>query len=739
MEQKNELIHLDGTVEEIVYSGQDDNYRVLAMDVGGEFLSVVGDLGDIDIGERVSMYGDYVDHSKYGRQFKVEMFERSLPDDTESMITYLASGAIRGVGKGLAKEIVKAFGEKTFEILEKDPMRLASIKGITAEKAAAIGKQFREKAGLRNVMTFFSKYSVSQRAVSAAWKEFGNETVSYVSANPYILCREPVNLRVTDADKISVGLDFPLDSEERVLAIIIEILRRETTEGHCCMRESDLCTAAEYGYEVSGSTYYKALESGISSHELVTCDIYESRVIYLEEYYRAETYVSEKIAEMVKRGKSGGNTDFSDEIAAIEEEKNITYNTLQRESINGCMNNHVFILTGGPGTGKTTTLNCVIELCKRRKLRIKLAAPTGRAAKRMADLTGAQAQTIHRLLEVDFTTGLSVFRHNEENPLDCDVVIIDEMSMVDMLLFESLLRALRTSTRLILVGDSNQLPSVGAGNVLHDLIGCGGIPAVQLEEILRQAEKSLIVTNAHSIIHGEMPILDNLKSDFFFMPTSSDDETLELVADLCSRRLPQAYNYDPLDDIQVLALSRKEEIKVGTPELNKRLQNVLNPPDFNKGEYKLSNRIQLRVGDKVMQIRNDYNVEWTCGTEKSTGIYNGDIGKIVRADRENHCCEIDFEGRRAVYDSSMLHNIELAYAVTVHKSQGSEYPAVILALTPGMPRLSYRNLLYTAVTRAKDILIIAGSRNKIAEMVRNDHRSRRNSCLMLMLQDRLDD
>lgn len=738
MEQKDEMTRLNGTVEGIVFSG-DDAYRVLDMDVNGELLSVVGELGDVDIGETLSMYGDYTTHPKYGRQFRVEMFERSLPEDINSIITYLASGAITGVRKTLANEIVKKFGEKTFEILEKDPAQLSSVKGITPEKAAKIGKQFREKAGLRNIMKFFSKYQLSQRTVSAVWKEFGNETVSCVSENPYVLCREPVNLKVTEADKISAGLDFPLNSGERVLAVIIEILRRETNEGHCCMRESDLCRDAEYGYNVSESTYYKALESGINNNELVSCDIYDSRMIYLEEYFRAETYVSEKIAEMVKRGKKGGNTDFYDEITAIEEEKNITYNTLQRESISACMNNQVFILTGGPGTGKTTTLQCVIELCAKRNLKIRLAAPTGRAAKRMSDLTGAYAQTIHRLLEVDFTTGLSVFRRNEENPLDCDVVIIDEMSMVDLLLFESLLRALRSSTRLILVGDSNQLPSVGAGNVLYDLIGCGMIPEVQLVEILRQAEKSLIVTNAHSIIHGEEPILNDVKSDFFFMPTANDAETLDLVADLCGRRLPKAYGYDPLDDIQVLALSRKEDEIIGVPELNKRLQTVLNPPDFNKREYKVSKKKQLREGDKVMQIRNDYNVEWESGKEKSTGIYNGDIGKIVRVDNANHCCEIDFEGRRAVYDSSMLQNIELAYAVTVHKSQGSEYPAVILALTSGMPSMSYRNLLYTAVTRAKDILIIAGSRRKVAEMVRNDRKSRRNSCLMSMLQDKLND
>ncbi len=731
MEQKKELIHLKGNVEDVVFSNPDNGYIVLSMDIDGELQDVVGNMGDVRAGERLSMYGEYVNSSKYGQQFKVEIFERTLPDSIDSIRKYLGSGVIKGVGPSLAGKIVKAFGAESLDIIESDPLRLTSINGISAERAKVIGQEFRNITGLRNVMTFFSKYSVPHYVISAAWRSYGTELIRAAKDNPYCLCSPDINLRFDFADKIAEDLGFPFDSEERAYAAIIEVMRISADNGHCCIRESDLCDEVTRRFNISESLYYSALEFAKSSGVVVSSEIYDAHYIYLERYYRAENYIAEKIAEMVKL--DGKNTvEFSEEISSIEREKGIEYEELQREAINACMNDHVFILTGGPGTGKTTTLNGVIELCRRHRVRLKLAAPTGRAAKRMADLTGARAQTIHRLLEVDFKAGDNAFKRNEENPLECDVIIIDEMSMVDTLLFESLLRAMRSSTRLIMVGDSNQLPSVGAGNVLHELIDSGIVPSVQLEEIFRQAAQSLIVTNAHSIIHGDMPELKDKTNDFFFMRTGSEEETLRLVLDLCRERLPKAYGYDPMDDIQVLCLSRMGT--VGTGMLNQQLQVDLNPPRGNKGEFKFMDTL-LREGDKIMQTKNDYDIEWRRGAEKSHGIYNGDIGKIVRTDRLNQRCEIDFEGRRAIYDGEMLKKIEHAYAVTVHKSQGSEYPAVILPLPVGMEKLSYRNLLYTAVTRARERLIVIGSERKVAEMVRNDRRSKRFSCLKSMLED----
>ena len=722
------MSHLQGSVEDVVYYNEDSGYIVLGMDVNGALVTAVGTMGDVREGESLSMYGEYVTNAKYGRQFRVDFFERSLPtDDTDAVRKYLGSGVIKNVGPSIAAKIVTAFGSKTIDILENDPLQLASIKGINAERAKLIGQEFRSISGLRKVMTFFSKYSVPHYVVAAAWKSYGTDLIRAVKDNPYCLCGGGVDMKFADAEKIAEDLGFPKDSEERAFAGIIAVLKSAAEDGHCCLKESELYDSVTRNLVIGDKTYYSALEFAKSGGDIVYSDIYDSHYVYLTEYYTAEKYIAERLSDMIKR--DGDDTvDFSDEIAAIESENGIEYEAKQREAINACMNDHVFILTGGPGTGKTTTLNGVIELCKRRRLRIKLAAPTGRAAKRMADLTGAQAQTIHRLLESDGNT----FRRNEENPLVCDAVIVDEMSMVDCLLFASLLRALSSRTRLILVGDSNQLPSVGAGNVLRDLIDSGRAPKVELKEIFRQAAQSLIVTNAHSIIHGDLPELYNREKDFFFMKSESEENSLRLVLELCRTRLPKAYGYDPLDDIQVLCLSRMGT--VGTGNVNRELQLALNPPGKNKREMNFMGTL-LRDGDKIMQTQNDYDVEWQRGTEKSHGIFNGDIGKIVDTDKVNQKCEMDFESRRAFYGGDMLKKIEHAYAITVHKSQGSEYPAVIILLPNGMDRLSYRNLLYTAVTRARERLIIIGTENKIAGMVHNDRRKERYSCLRPMLED----
>lgn len=735
MEQQQEnLLHISGSVEDVIYYNEESGYIVLDMDVGGSLVTAVGNMGDVREGECLSMYGEYVTNQKYGRQFRVDIFERSLPDNTDAVRKYLGSGVIKGVGPSMAGKIVTAFGSKTLEILENDPMQLTSIKGINAERAKIIGQDFRNITGLRKVMTFFSKYSIPHHVISAAWKLYGNDLIRAVKDNPYCLCSGGVEMRFSDAEKIAEDLNFPRDSEERAFAGIIAVLRSAADDGNCCIKESELYDSVTRNLVIGDKTYYSALEFARSSGDIVSSDVYDAHYVYLAKYYRAEKYIAEKLSEMIKRD-SEDMVDFSDEISAIASEKGIEYEALQCEAINACMNNHVFILTGGPGTGKTTTLNGVIELCRRRRLRIKLAAPTGRAAKRMADLTGASAQTIHRLLEAEksaFAAGGNTFKRNEENPLVCDAVIVDEMSMVDLLLFESLLRALKSSTRLILVGDSNQLPSVGAGNVLRDLIDSGIVPMVQLKEIFRQAAQSLIVTNAHSIIHGELPVLNNRENDFFFMKSESEENSLRLVLDLCKTRLPKAYGYDPLDDIQVLCLSRMGT--VGTGNVNRELQIALNPPGKDKREMNFMGTL-LRDGDKIMQTMNDYSVEWRRGAEKSHGIFNGDIGKIVDTDRINQRCGIDFEGRRTFYSGEMLKQIEHAFAITVHKSQGSEYPAVIIPLPNRMDRLSYRTLLYTAVTRAKQTLILIGTENKVAEMVYNDRRKERYSCLRPMLED----
>ena len=732
--QNEKMKCLTADVEDVVYYNEESGYIVLDMSIDDSLFTAVGNMGDVREGERLTMYGDYVTNQKYGKQFKVEIFERSIPRDVTAIRKYLGSGVIKGVGPSAAKKIVDAFGEQTLEILENDPVQLASIKGIPADKAKLIGQEFHNITGLSKVMTFFSKYNVPHYVTSSAWKFYGADLIRAVQSNPYCLCESGIDLSFKDAERIASDMNFPVDSEERVFAGIMWGLHVYADDGNCCVRESDLANFVTQNLFVGDKLYYSALQYAESRGAVVNSDKYDTRYIYLSEYYNAENYIADKLSEMIKRGSE--TVDYSVEIAGIEQANGIEYDDMQKRAITACMNEHVFILTGGPGTGKTTTLKALITLMKQRHMKIKLAAPTGRAAKRMSDLTGAPAQTIHRLLEVDFAAGGSSFKRNEQNPLDCDAVIIDEMSMVDAVLFASLLRALKSRTRLIMVGDTDQLPSVGAGNVLHDLLQSGKVPSAELTEIFRQAAESLIILNAHSVIHGEMPDLRDKTRDSFFMYSDNDLDSLRLTVDLCKRRLPEAYGYDPLDDIQVLCLSRIGT--VGTESVNRELQAALNPPAMNKREMLLFEKTILRDGDKIMQTKNDYDAEWRRGAEKSHGIFNGDIGKIIDADRTNRRCEIDFEGRKAHYDAEMLKKIEHAYAVTVHKSQGSEYPAVILLLpNPNtMYRLSYRNLLYTAITRAKKTLIIIGTDVKIQQMISNDRKAERFSCLAPMLEDR---
>ena len=730
-ENENKLKCLTADVEDVVFFNEETDYIVLDMSIGDSLFTAVGNMGDVREGERLTMYGDYITSTKYGKQFKVEAFERTLPQDVTSIRKYLGSGVIKGVGPAMAKKIVDAFGENTLEVLENDPVQLSSIKGIHADRAKQIGMEFHNITGLRKVMTFFSKYSIPHYVISAAWKLYGTDLIRAVESNPYCLCEKGTDLSFKDAEIIARDMKFPTDSEERIYAGIIWALREYANDGNCCVRESDLANYVTQNLLISDKLYYSALQYAESRGDIVNTDKYDTRYVYLSEYYGAECYIAEKISEMIKHGTE--YADYSSEIAGIEQENGIEYDDMQKEALTVCMNEHVFILTGGPGTGKTTTLKALIALFKRRHMKIKLAAPTGRAAKRMADLTGASAQTIHRLLEVDFAAGGNSFKRNEENPLDCDAVIIDEMSMVDVLLFASLLKALKSRTRLIMVGDTDQLPSVGAGNVLHDLLKSGKVPSVELTEVFRQAAESLIVLNAHSIIHGKMPELNDKSKDFFFMYSANESDSLRLAVSLCKKRLPDAYGYDPLDDIQVLCLSRIGT--VGTENVNRELQAALNPPSKDKREMLLFEKTILRDGDKIMQTKNDYDVEWRRGAEKSHGIFNGDIGKILTTDRVNKRCELEFDGRKAVYDGDMLKKIEHAYAVTVHKSQGSEYPAVILLLPNQLYRLSYRNLLYTAITRAKKTMIVIGTDTKIEQMVHNDRRAERYSCLAPMLED----
>ena len=733
MQGENELQILQGVVEEVIYKNPDNGYIVIALDVDGAPETAVGTLGDIVEGETIKLRGNYIASAKYGRQFKAETCERTLPTTSPEIRRYLGSGIIKGMGPAMAKKIVAVFGEESLDIIENDPMRLAEVNGISQDKALYISHEFRKLNGIKSIIEFLQKYDISPVTASLVWKIHEGSSVIAVKQNPYILCDDGIDVDFTVADRIAYDLELDMYSTERIKAGIAYVLRENAFAGHTCLPKERLMERVCSALGVSEDDFDTALYKGVKENKLAFHITEKRTYVFLAEYYHAEMYIAAKLAIMLKLS-APLEKDFSEEIAGVEWTENIQYEDLQKAAINAAMGNNLFILTGGPGTGKTTTLNAVIQLCQSKRKRLCLAAPTGRAAKRMSDLTGQPAKTIHRLLEVDFSKENKLrFKHNELNPLKADVIIIDEMSMVDTLLFEALLRAIKPESKLIMVGDSNQLPSVGAGNVLRDLISSGLIPTVELKEIFRQAAESLIVTNAHKIVNGEAPDLDERKKDFFFMYTMSDEDTARLVVDLVRTRLPKSYGYSPVDDIQILSPTKMGA--AGTKELNRSLQLALNPPARNKKEIRFFD-VVFRLGDKVMQVKNDYDVAWKKGGESGLGIFNGDIGIIIDVDAHNGIMKIDFDGRIAVYTFEMLNKLEHAYAVTIHKSQGSEYKAVVMPLTAVSEQLLYRNLLYTGITRAKENIILIGQKPVVGRMVQNDRKTLRYSCMKRMLEEK---
>ncbi len=728
MEEKP--LHIEGTVENILYKNELNGYAVVDIDAGGELITAVGDLGDVEEGEGLILEGQYINHKKFGTQFRADYCERKLPDTVVNIEKYLASGAIKGIGPALAKRIVNVFGAQTLDIMENNPHRLSEIKGISSSKCEEIAAETRKLFSLRCIMTFLQKYDVKSQYAMNTYKKFGTDAIELMKLNPYILCGDSIELDFTKADTIALDLRIDRNSEKRIIAGIQYILKANSAIGHTCLPLSVLSVKSIRALEIGESDFYAAYNTALEEHELFEYWKNEREYVYLPDYYYAEQFIADRI-NILKDFTSPEDFNYDILIDIEEEEHNIKYEKIQRQAITSAVSRGLMILTGGPGTGKTTALNAIISIFEKQGRKVLLAAPTGRAAKRMSDLTGKEARTIHRLLEVVYDAGGKLtFAHNENNPLECDVIVIDEMSMVDVVLFEKLLRALRLGCRIIMVGDSDQLPSVGAGNLLSDLIECGIVPVVALKEIFRQAQQSCIITNAHKIVSGEYPDLTQKNNDFFFFKRSDYAKSAELLAELAEKRLPKAYNINPVDDIQILCPSRKGTL--GTVELNKLLQEKLNPPSRKKSEHKGYMYI-FREGDKVMQTKNNYDIVWRKDDEQGTGIFNGDIGRIVSINSMDKLAVIDFDGRNAVFTFDQLPQIELAYAITVHKSQGCEFEIVIIPIMDGFSKLSYRSLLYTAVTRAKKMLIIIGQEEEIQKMVDNNRSARRYTCLKKML------
>lgn len=724
-------VELSGSVEDVIYKNADNGYTVINLGCDEGLIAVVGNLGDVNEGERLSLRGGWITSPKYGRQFKAAMCERSMPETESEISAYLGSGVIKGLGPAIAKKIVKQFGTEALDIIDNDCMQLTVIKGITSDKALYISNEYHKITGVNEVIKFLGEYNFGPAHAISVWSAFEHDSIKQIKTNPYILCTSGIDIDFRSVDRMAADLGFDAENSDRVRAGIVYVLHENANAGHTCLPTEKLRESVCDNLGIERRQFESCLDDCEEKDWVVRITLGKREFVYLPEYYLAETYIAKKLAFML-RTSAQYEKDYSDEIRGVEFSENIQYEDLQRAAISACLTGSVFILTGGPGTGKTTTLNGVIKILKAQKKRILLCAPTGRAAKRMSDLTGEPARTIHRLLEVDFNAkGELKFKRNETNPLPADVVIADEMSMVDALLMCSLVKAIKPTSKFIMVGDSNQLPSVGAGNVLKDLIASHYIPSVELKEIFRQAAQSLIVTNAHRIVNGEFPVLDDRQNDFFFMNKSLESDIAGLVIQLAKQRLPDTYGFSPIDDIQVLCPTKMG--MAGTKELNKQLQSALNPPSQNKAELKFFDII-FRTGDKVMQTKNDYDVLWTKNNEKGSGIFNGDIGIIRSVDRFSQNVTIDFEGRVAIYTSEMLRRLEHAYAITIHKSQGSEYDAVIIPITAFTHNLLYRNLLYTGVTRAKKMIIVIGTKELVKTMVDNNRKMLRYSLLRPLLE-----
>ena len=723
-ETGNGMLELCGSVEHVVYHNDKNQYTVLEMAAGNELVTVVGSFPFVSEGEELRVYGTWSSHPSFGDQFKAETFERARPATTAAMLKYLASGAVKGIGPATARRIIETFGGQALEVIENEPERLAQIKGITPDKAKEISEELKRVYGIRELMAFLGAYGVRPEEAVLVWKQFGQGSVSCIQEDPYCLCGEGMDISFDIADSIAESMEKPRDDLGRVQAGVLYVLRHNLNNGHTCLPSEKLCQASAQLLGVELEMAQDALYTLCEGFHTM-CENFEGKdYIFLQRQHLSEEYTAARMKAMLRMPPAPiGGADI--QIQAIEEGRGIRYADKQKEAVRAALEQGVLILTGGPGTGKTTTLNAIIHILKVSGERVFLAAPTGRAAKRMSELTGEEAKTIHRMLQVDWDEQDNpVFTRNERNPLECDCLVIDELSMVDSYVFESVLRALPLSCRLILVGDSDQLPSVGAGTVLGDLIASGLFPTVQLKEIFRQSMESLIVTSAHRIVEGKLPEMKRRDSDFFFMSREDPAEAARLIVSLCAQRLPKSYGYSSVSDIQVLCPGRKGEL--GTVELNKLLREAINPPSKEKAEVKI-NGVLFRLGDKVMQIRNDYNLPWTRDDDTGgEGVFNGDMGVVTAIDKPGGVLHVRIDDKDVLYDFEHASSeLEPAYAVTVHKSQGNEFTAVIIPVLRPPFQLCYRNLLYTGVTRAKQLLILVGQQATVSAMIENDRKTRR--------------
>ena len=719
-ESEKELLSIEGSIEKIIYQNEENGYTVCELLAPSDELFVlVGTMPYLCEGETIAALGDWTTHPTFGTQFKVEYYEKKLPATANLILKYLSSGAIKGIGPSTAKKIVAQYGDDTLDVLENHPEWLADISGISPRKAREIGETFRTQFGMRSVMLFCSNY-FSPTMSMKIFRKWGVGAVDVIKENPYMLCSNIPGIGFDKADMVARDLGMQENCAERIAAGLSFVLSYNMNQnGHVYLPQEKLIPAA---ITLLGCTQEEAedeLEQQISFGKLRSVKIGGRNCIYLREAFEAERYICTKL-DMLEMTDHLSDTDsLNFLIEKTEMENGIRYEVLQKKAIMEAVRNSVFILTGGPGTGKTTVVRAIIRIFESMGLDIALATPTGRAAKRLSEASGREAKTIHRMLEMDYKADEGpVFRRDESSLLEEDVIIVDEASMIDLYLMEALLRAMRPGTRLILIGDANQLPPVGAGCIFKDIILGERFSMVELTHIFRQARESLIVTNAHTVNRGEHIDLSKKDGDFFYLPSDSDEQTASIIRTLCKTRLPRAYGVSVYDGIQVITPSRKGQN--GTEMLNSVLQAAINPSEYGKKEKSLRD-LTYREGDKVMQTKNNYDIAWQKNGVEGFGIYNGDIGIIRKIDLIAQAMTIDFDGRMANYDFAMTEELELAYAITVHKSQGSEYPIVVIPLYRYTPKLLTRNLFYTAITRAQQMVILVGN-GEVAHMMTDNNR-----------------
>lgn len=731
---------IQGVVEDILFKNEDNGYVVAKIKNNKEIHTVTGTIPFLSEGQNFKFLGDWTNHVKFGKQFIVKQCEEIIPSSVKGIERYLSSGVIMGIGPITANKIVGKFGEASLDILDNNIERLREIEGIGEKKLEIIIESYAKQRDVKNIMVFLQSYGITPNQCVKIHKKFGSQSIEKVRKNPYILCEEVSGIGFKTADKIARSLGIDKDSTYRITSGIKYVVNEFCALGNTYMPKEELLTEAAKVLVIDKESIEKSLFDAVVDGKIKVENIEGVECIFLPFYYYCELGVTKNIVTLATTSYENLEINCEEEIKRFEEENNITFAPSQKDAIKGAIDSGIEVITGGPGTGKTTIINCILDILEKKGLKVFMAAPTGRAAKRMTESTGREAKTIHRLLEMGFTgdEDNNLFTKDEDTPLECDVLIIDEASMIDIALMSNLLKAVAIGTRVIIVGDVDQLPSVGPGNVLMDIIESDCVKVVKLTEIFRQGQESLIVVNAHKINSGEMPILNKRDKDFFFMSEENQEDALNMIMELANVRLPKFNKeWNKLKDIQILSPMKRGNL--GVENINQRLQEILNPQDKHK-KFKEFRGMTFRVGDKVMQTKNNYSLKWVRiagdGDKEGLGVFNGDMGFIEDIDLENNTITVVFDDERSViYEGIYLDELDLAYGITIHKSQGSEFPVVIIPVFMGPPMLMNRNLLYTAITRAKKLVVLVGGLKATKYMIDNYKTSLRYSSLKWRIQD----